>query len=279
MAGKGCEQGLVVCRGSAEDDSHGGVHLLMRYKVQRHYHPPRSQLPADIAAGDCICCCGALPCHAGQVAAAAQVAQWLGADWQDVVPVVNATSAVNTVVNSLQLGPGDLLLMNNATYPAVSVSRLLLLHACCTSSPREDLQGCFLVPAEGCVLVGCCGVFHVCRCVPLCRILSSPYPLTLCATVVQLFLYASCVPIHTVCTRTCVRACFCAGLLQVKSTLAAAAQRSGAQLLELVGDARGWTVSSGTRIGRRGKGREQSERTHTVQESKAAATEGARVMG
>lgn len=34
----------------------------------------------------------------------------------------------------------------------------------------------------------------------------------------------------------------CVGSLQVKSTLAAAAQRSGAQLLELVGDAAGWMV-------------------------------------
>jgi hypothetical protein len=34
--------------------------------------------------------------------------------------VVNATAAVNAVVDSLQLRKGDLLLMSNATYPAVS---------------------------------------------------------------------------------------------------------------------------------------------------------------
>jgi selenocysteine lyase/cysteine desulfurase len=55
----------------------------------------------------------------GMVAAVADVAEFLGADWRDVVPVVNATTAVNTVVNSIKLKRRDLLLMTNATYPAV----------------------------------------------------------------------------------------------------------------------------------------------------------------
>jgi selenocysteine lyase/cysteine desulfurase len=53
------------------------------------------------------------------VRAVADVALFVGASWQDVVPVVNATAAVNAVVDSLQLRRGDLLLMSNATYPAV----------------------------------------------------------------------------------------------------------------------------------------------------------------
>lgn len=56
---------------------------------------------------------------AGLVKAVADVAGFVGASWQDVVPVVNATAAVNAVVASLQLRRGDLLLMSNATYPAV----------------------------------------------------------------------------------------------------------------------------------------------------------------
>ncbi|KAF6258814.1 pyridoxal phosphate-dependent transferase [Scenedesmus sp. NREL 46B-D3] len=56
---------------------------------------------------------------AGLVRAVADVAGCVGASWQDVVPVVNATAAVNAVVASLQLRKGDLLLMSNATYPAV----------------------------------------------------------------------------------------------------------------------------------------------------------------
>jgi len=42
------------------------------------------------------------------------------ADWLDLVPITNATTGVNAVVASLDLRPGDLLLMTNATYPAVS---------------------------------------------------------------------------------------------------------------------------------------------------------------
>jgi selenocysteine lyase/cysteine desulfurase len=53
------------------------------------------------------------------VKAVADVAGFVGASWQDVVPVVNATAAVNAVVDSLQLRKGDQLLMSNVTYPAV----------------------------------------------------------------------------------------------------------------------------------------------------------------
>ena len=59
----------------------------------------------------------------GMVAAVADAASFMDADWRDVVPVVNATTAVNTVVNSVKLKRGDLLLMTNATYPAVGLSR------------------------------------------------------------------------------------------------------------------------------------------------------------
>jgi hypothetical protein len=56
---------------------------------------------------------------AGVAKAAARVAALVGADWRDVVPIVNATAGVNAVVGSVELRPGDLLMMTNATYPAV----------------------------------------------------------------------------------------------------------------------------------------------------------------
>lgn len=58
---------------------------------------------------------------AALVAAVADVAGFVGADWRDVVPVPNATTGVNAVLQSLQLRKGDLVLMTNATYAAVSV--------------------------------------------------------------------------------------------------------------------------------------------------------------
>lgn len=48
-----------------------------------------------------------------------QLAPVVGADWRDLVPVVNATGGVNAVVNSLRLTPGDVIIMANTTYPAV----------------------------------------------------------------------------------------------------------------------------------------------------------------
>lgn len=54
------------------------------------------------------------------VRALGDVADFIKADFKDVVPVLNATCAVNAVVSSLKLKQGDLLLMTNATYPAVS---------------------------------------------------------------------------------------------------------------------------------------------------------------
>ncbi|GBF87620.1 class V aminotransferase [Raphidocelis subcapitata] len=56
---------------------------------------------------------------AGVAKAVAQVARLVGASWRDVVPVVNATTGVNAAVASLPLRRGDLVLMTNATYPAV----------------------------------------------------------------------------------------------------------------------------------------------------------------
>ncbi|KAI8473176.1 MAG: PLP-dependent transferase [Monoraphidium minutum] len=55
----------------------------------------------------------------GVARAAAQLAPLVGADWRDLVPITNATGGINAVVNSLELGPGDLLVMANTTYPAV----------------------------------------------------------------------------------------------------------------------------------------------------------------
>lgn len=57
---------------------------------------------------------------AALVTAVADVAGFVGAHWRDVVPVTNATTGVNAVLQSLQLRKGDLVLMTNATYAAVS---------------------------------------------------------------------------------------------------------------------------------------------------------------
>jgi hypothetical protein len=56
---------------------------------------------------------------AALVTAVADVADFVGADWRDVVPVTNATTGVNAVLQSLKLQKGDLILMTNATYAAV----------------------------------------------------------------------------------------------------------------------------------------------------------------
>lgn len=134
------------------------------------------------------------PHATGQVAAAAQVAQFLGADWRDVVPVVNATSAINAVANSLQLGPGDLLLMNNATYPAVSdagtCSPARWMHGCCAAVDVAmvadicvaDQQTCMsphMLPPSvwvAAALILCCCPYCMCSqtCLGACRCRSSP---------------------------------------------------------------------------------------------------------
>lgn len=57
---------------------------------------------------------------AALVTAVADVAGFVGAHWRDVVPVMNATTGVNAVLQSLKLQKGDLILMTNATYAAVS---------------------------------------------------------------------------------------------------------------------------------------------------------------
>jgi isopenicillin-N epimerase len=56
---------------------------------------------------------------AALVTAVADVAHFVGADWRDVVPVTNATTGVNAVLQSLKLQKGDLILMTNGTYAAV----------------------------------------------------------------------------------------------------------------------------------------------------------------
>jgi isopenicillin-N epimerase len=62
---------------------------------------------------------------AALVTAVADVAGFVGADWRDVVPVTNATTGVNAVLQSLKLQKGDLILMTNATYAAVSEATCL----------------------------------------------------------------------------------------------------------------------------------------------------------
>lgn len=47
------------------------------------------------------------------------VAGFVGAEPRDLVFVANATTAVNVVLQSTQLGPGDLILLASTTYPAV----------------------------------------------------------------------------------------------------------------------------------------------------------------
>ena len=47
------------------------------------------------------------------------MAALIGARSGDVVPVANATTAVNAVISSVPLRRGDLLLMTSITYPAV----------------------------------------------------------------------------------------------------------------------------------------------------------------
>ena len=51
--------------------------------------------------------------------AKAELARFIGARPRDVVAMVNATSAIATVVASVPLGPGDFLLCTNMTYAAV----------------------------------------------------------------------------------------------------------------------------------------------------------------
>ncbi len=77
------------------------VHQSLHYSITRAIHTPCA--------------------FSGLVSALGAVSSFLQVPFSDVVPVVNATSAVNAVVNGIQLGPEDLLLMTNATYPAVSV--------------------------------------------------------------------------------------------------------------------------------------------------------------
>ena len=47
------------------------------------------------------------------------MAELLHASPSDVVPVVNATAAVNTVLASTQMAPGDLIMTTSITYNAV----------------------------------------------------------------------------------------------------------------------------------------------------------------
>ena len=55
----------------------------------------------------------------GAARAAARVAALVGADWRDAVPGQNATALAGAVIASVELAPGDLVLISNLTYPAV----------------------------------------------------------------------------------------------------------------------------------------------------------------
>lgn len=59
------------------------------------------------------------------------MASLIGANGRDVVPVTNATAAANAVINAVSLRRGDLLLMTNLTYPAVSRTALASKHWPC----------------------------------------------------------------------------------------------------------------------------------------------------
>ena len=47
------------------------------------------------------------------------MASLISAESQDIVPMVNATSAVNTILACTPLQPGDLILLTSITYNAV----------------------------------------------------------------------------------------------------------------------------------------------------------------
>lgn len=97
------------------------------------------------------------------VHAVARVAQLVKADWRDVVPVANATTGVNAVVGSLALGPGDLLLMSNATYPAVS--SIPPAAASVHAIRRMGLLACRRVHAAACMqLPSTPAALHLRRC-------------------------------------------------------------------------------------------------------------------
>ncbi len=55
------------------------------------------------------------------IGAVADLATFLHASADDIVPVANATTAVNAVVQSVPLQKGDVVLVTTATYPAVRV--------------------------------------------------------------------------------------------------------------------------------------------------------------
>ena len=96
-----------------------------------------------------------VPFDAALHTAIVELAGFVGADPQDVVPVVNATTAVNVVLNSLSLGLGDLILLTTLTYPAVCSnipgfpvggivhtiqSKSTAAHSVSTSCPCKELQ-------------------------------------------------------------------------------------------------------------------------------------------
>ncbi len=62
-----------------------------------------------------------VPYAPGLAAAVALLAPHIGARWQDVVPVVNATSAINAVARCVALRHSDMILIASTTYPAVRI--------------------------------------------------------------------------------------------------------------------------------------------------------------
>lgn len=77
------------------------------------------QLCPSAATWEMSCLCPELSSCPWQVARE-EVAELIRADAADVAPVVNATSAVQAVAASVQLQPGDMILITSITYNAVS---------------------------------------------------------------------------------------------------------------------------------------------------------------
>ena len=80
--------------------------------------------------------------------AQAAVARFIGAHPHDVVPVANATTAVNVVLRSLRLLPGDELLVTDHGYNAC-------LNACPSSNPRTPPGGTITTQSLQMDVAGC----------------------------------------------------------------------------------------------------------------------------
>jgi len=73
-------------------------------------------------------------------AAVADVAKFVGADPNNLVFVQNATTAVNTVVKNLSLGPEDIILTNSHSYNACSNAIESAIKRCNADTLSMDLR-------------------------------------------------------------------------------------------------------------------------------------------